>query len=265
MDHFWKLKCQKDYWAECTFKYTKLNPCVCPLPLWKEYYLKLFNVYQTRKPLPLDICPREMCGHRKRDNKDRTVNIFLVGDSGVGKTAVFSRLLGQVDKQFKHRATGKPISPTKCIGFHTYTVCSNNTTTCTPMQETRGPRIQCVVWDTSGRSVYMDQLLDRYDLSHAFAVFFDITSYETFFNVVTWLNHIRNMASKGVPILLVGTKLDQRQERQVDWLEAADFALAFGLPYVECSSCDGVNVQDVARYLAQAAITYAAREGNRDD
>ena len=259
MDHFWKMKCKKDFWAECCYGCTVWNPCVCPMPSWRKFYNKLFTVNQTRKALSIDICPRRTCTHRKRDDIQQTVKIFLIGDSGVGKTVLFSRLLGQVDKCFHHKKTRKPLSLelTKCVGFHTYSVCNDYTNKTSG--ESVGHRTKCVVWDTSGRSVYMDQLLDNYDKAHAFAVFFDITSYVTFFNVAMWLNGIRNMASKGVPVLLVGTKLDQRHDRQVEWMEAADFALNHGLLFIECSSRDKVNLTDIARYLSEVAIDYAMR------
>lgn len=49
-------------------------------------------------------------------------------------------------------------------------------------------------------------------------------------------------AGRQVPGVVVGNKTDLRSVAVVDSVEAADFAHAQGLSFVECSAVDNVNV-----------------------
>ena len=126
-----------------------------------------------------------------------------------------------------------------------------------------GKPIQLGLWDTAGQEDY-DRLRPlSYPQTDVFLVCYSIISQSSFQNVKTkWIPEIRHHVPEA-PFLLVGTKIDLRNDQEVrqkvgDPLsEAAGHALAKELGarnYVECSALTQEKLKEVFDEAIRAAL-----------
>ena len=105
------------------------------------------------------------------------------------------------------------------------------------------------IWDTSGQERF-SKLINAYykNLSGAILVF-DITNYESFKSIEAWhsnlLSNINENSRGYFPLILVGSKLDMANDREVLYNEATNLAKKLGCVYIECSAKSGVNITKI--------------------
>ena len=167
--------------------------------------------------------------------------VCLFGDGGVGKTTLISRFLTDVFKGGSEITIG--------VDFHIKKL------------EIQEKRITLQIWDFAGEERFRF-LLPSYVLGASGGIFmFDITRYSSLRNFQDWLNIVRQ-GYKGplehIPILMVGSKLDLEYKRAVSRDEAFELAKKNNLfGYIECSSKDGQNVQEVFLEIARIMMKKA--------
>ena len=82
-------------------------------------------------------------------------------------------------------------------------------------------------------------------------VVYDITKRQTFDNIQTWLDDVRNESPKNALIILIGNKIDLYQERQISYDEGNDFAKKNEIMFAETSAKTGEGVDDIFRKSAK--------------
>lgn len=160
---------------------------------------------------------------------DVLVKLLLVGDSGVGKSAILSRY---ADDKF----TESYIS-TIGVDFKIRTT------------EFAQKIVKLQIWDTAGQERFRTITASYYRGSHGVVVAFDVSDADTFKNVPMWIKEIRHYAPEGIPIVVVGNKTDLK--RIVMEQDARDFATRLGFKYVEVSAKEGKNVHAVFETLLE--------------
>jgi Ras-related protein Rab-11A len=140
--------------------------------------------------------------------------VILIGDTGVGKSTLFSRL------------TNAPHDNAPTIGIELGT-----TLTVIP----DGTVIKINLWDTAGQEFYHSIVKNYYrDIVGAIFVF-DLSNKETFEKIKhTWLEEFNKSNQNYIKNMLVGNKSDL--VREVSYLEAKEFAEKNGMKYHEISS-----------------------------
>ncbi len=167
-----------------------------------------------------------------------TLKFLMVGDTGVGKTALIERL---VDDTFSNslRADIK-------FDYKERTVFIDNSI------------IKLQVWDylstNCQRQQYPLRNIPQNPASrgaHGFVVVFDLTEQLSYNNAKLWLNEIERY---GGPLfhrtILVGNKTDRYAHRMIDMDVAQKFAQSLGISYIETSCKTGDNVINAFTMLA---------------
>ncbi|KAL4573432.1 hypothetical protein LXL04_020237 [Taraxacum kok-saghyz] len=103
-------------------------------------------------------------------------------------------------------------------------------------------------WDTAGQEWVHTITSEEY---MGIIIVYDVTDMESFNNVKQWLSEIDRYANESVCKLLVGNKCDLIENKVVDTQTAKAFADELGIPFLETSAKDSVNVE-------QAFLTMAA-------
>ena len=158
--------------------------------------------------------------------------VLLLGDSTVGKTCF---LMKYTDKTFQdiHMAT---------IGLD-YRLRS--------MKLKSGKSIKLQIWDTAGQDRFRAITKNYYKGSHGIILIYDITNTQSFENVKTWVNQIREEASSNVIIYIAGNKVDMEDERKVDRDDGEKLAEELGFPFVETSAKNGININETFEDLVE--------------
>lgn len=78
---------------------------------------------------------------------------------------------------------------------------------------------------------------------------FDLTDRQSFVSANQWRREASKNARSPVPTILVGTKADLADRRQVSTEEAKEFAQHAGMSYFETSAKDDIGVDEAMRVL----------------
>ena len=152
--------------------------------------------------------------------------VLLLGDACTDKSAFLMRYM---DKTFQdiHMAT---IS----LDYRLKT-----------MKLKKGKNIKLQIWDTAGQDRFRAITKNYYKGSHGIILLYDVTNLQSFENIKSWINQIREEASPNVVIYLVGSKIDLEEERKVTKKDGEKLAEELGLPFLEASGKSGINVNEV--------------------
>jgi small GTP-binding protein len=156
--------------------------------------------------------------------------LIVVGDAGVGKTALARRYTeGKFDETYVL---------TLGVDFFTKAV------------KVKGHKIKLVIYDTAGQEVF-DFVRGLYFEGSAGAVIaYSVTSRKSFERIAYWRDQVEQRC-KGIPVMLVGCKVDLEDRREVARQEGQARAKQEKMAFVESSAKSDLNVGDVFQKLAE--------------
>ena len=174
---------------------------------------------------------------------DLMFKVCLFGDGGVGKTTLINRYLTGVFKTDSSITIG--------VDFHVKRI------------EVNSKKVSLQIWDFAGEERFRF-LLPNYVVGASAGIFmYDITRYSSLKNFDEWLEIFKNGYKNSdhnpqLPIIMVGGKLDLQFKRAVSSKEAFEIARKRNLyGFVECSSKDGRNVEDIFYETAKMMLQRA--------
>ena len=159
-----------------------------------------------------------------RAEYDYLFKLILIGDAGVGKSSLLSRF---TDDHF----TESYIS-TIGIDFKVRTL------------ELVGERIKLQLWDASGQKRFETVVSAYYRGCQGFILVYDISDQKSFENIKKMLQDIVEFNGEEAIKLLVGNKSDLFATREVNYETAEKFANQLGIPFIETSAKDAINVEE---------------------
>ena len=154
---------------------------------------------------------------------DFKLKIVVVGDSGVGKTNLIRRFI-QDDFQSNSKATVG-------VEFFSKSFKINDNV------------FKIEIWDTAGQERYKSITAAYYKGAKGGLVVYDVTSKTSFDNVDNWVSEIKEKASTDMKTMMIGNKIDLKDERTVSTEEAMEKAKLLELPLMEASALDSTNVK----------------------
>lgn len=117
-----------------------------------------------------------------------------------------------------------------------------------------GLAFDCMIVDTSGDDIFSAIHNSIFEKSVGFIAMFSIDSGESFEAVDGFISSVRaTQPGEKVPFILVGTKGDLANKREVSEEDAKRKAETYGVEYVESSAKDPVNVEETFTSLVRLA------------
>jgi len=162
--------------------------------------------------------------------------VILVGDGAVGKTSMVHRFV-EGSFQSDYKATiGTSIMKKEC------------------RFEGLESKVRMIIWDLAGQEQFM-RVRQMY-LSNAEAGFivYDVTRRETFEHIKHWKKELDTAHLKGISLILVGNKIDLKEQREVTEFEGRNLAEELKISYIETSAKTGDNIEEAFRVLALQMI-----------
>jgi small GTP-binding protein len=146
------------------------------------------------------------------------MKIVLLGDSSVGKSALVMRY---ISNQIPANAKA-----TVGVAFFKKSIVDPDT-----KQE-----YTTQIWDTAGQEKFQSVTTHHYRNADGALLVFDITSEASFQGLDRWLTELYENTDPSTVVMLVGTKVDLNQQRQVSEERARAWARKNSLLYSETSS-----------------------------
>ncbi|MES1910021.1 MAG: hypothetical protein MHM6MM_002687 [Cercozoa sp. M6MM] len=171
--------------------------------------------------------------------RDILMKVVIVGDAGVGKSALLNR--------FGNGAFDPSYISTIGVDFLVKVV--------TPKSSPSGQQVKLQLWDTAGQERFRAITRAYYSGAHAIVVCFDLNAYDSFEHVTRWVQEVRRHNATG-QLLLCGTKSDQSKRV----VPAADIEalqherLREEVKYFETSSLTGDGVDDMFNHAIEEYV-----------
>lgn len=167
--------------------------------------------------------------------------LCIFGDGGTGKTTLIQRYLEGMFKATFRQTVGMDFYLKKL--------------------ELGEKKCSLQVWDFAGEEKFRFLLPGAVSGANGCIFLYDITRYLTFKNLYNWLsvfNESNKEQGQTVSTILVGSKLDLAETRAVAEADAVKFSKDNGfLDYIECSSKNGANVEEVFLKIAELMLKNA--------
>lgn len=169
----------------------------------------------------------------KQENYEHKISIILLGDSSVGKTCFYNHFL--YGRYIKSSYSTIGIDMEKKI------FCYKKT------------NILIMISDTAGQERFRSLTKNYYSRADGILLFFDITNRNSFETIHNWKNDIDSNlgVDSKIVIILVGNKQDKKNNRKISYDEAMKLAQEINIPYYECSSVTGHNVNVIINELVR--------------
>lgn len=166
-------------------------------------------------------------------NYDFIFKIILVGDSTVGKTSFIHKFCNDIYNGQYNITIGVEFEAKIIV------LDINN----------KNIRIKLYIWDTAGQERFRSITKNYYKDTAGIILCYDTTSIITFDHLNNWLKDIKSECSSDVKIILVGTKTDLTNLKQVKTEDGLNYANEHNLPFYEASAKNNINVKEVFHKL----------------
>ncbi|XP_054977327.1 ras-related protein Rab-19-like [Sorex araneus] len=169
------------------------------------------------------------------ENVDFRFKVIVIGDSTVGKTSVL-----------QHFATG------------VYSAAQQSTIGVDfilRFLDIDGKKVKMQLWDTAGQERYRNITQSYYRRVDAAIIAYDITRRSSFESVPHWIGEVKMYGATDTVIMLMGTKSDLCERRQVLFQEARTMAEKHGLlAALETSAKESSNINEAFELMAKELI-----------
>ena len=151
------------------------------------------------------------------------LKLLLLGDSSVGKTSILLKYISNKFDESSISTVGVDYMD-KIIDYNKF-------------------KIKLQIWDTSGEEKFRTITKNFYRNADGLLVVFDLTKKESYDHIRSWINEAKENNDK-LKTILIGNKLDLKDERIVTIDVAKQFAEKNNLKYIETSAKDGTNINE---------------------
>ncbi|CRK96488.1 CLUMA_CG010006, isoform A [Clunio marinus] len=156
-------------------------------------------------------------------NSHIKLKILVIGESGVGKSSLMLRF---TDDKFDANE-----QPTIGVDFKVKHL------------ELDGEKIYLQIWDTAGQERFRTLIPSYYRDATGAILVYDVTKTSSFQKLETWLEELETNTNQNITKMIVGNKIDLKDERRVDREMGKKFAKQQRALFVETSAASNINVQ----------------------
>ena len=160
--------------------------------------------------------------------------VIVIGDPAVGKTSLLTKF---AKNQFEERYL-----PTIGVSILKELI----------ELEEKDVTVSLMFWDIAGQPQFYMLHRPYYNGADGMILVFDTTRSSTFSNVNNWYNSAVKYGLSGIPRILIGNKVDLKDERKIIRPMAEHLSEKLNAPYFETSALTGENVKIVFQKIAES-------------
>ena len=102
--------------------------------------------------------------------------------------------------------------------------------------------VRVKIWDTAGQEKFKSLTRNFYKNSHGVIICYDVTNRQSFENIETWVDSIKDNSASNIKMVLVGNKIDL--EREVTTEEGERLAQYYHVPFFETSAKTNIGINE---------------------
>ena len=159
--------------------------------------------------------------------ENQKYKMIFVGDQGTGKTCILNRFAtNQFDEQYQ---------TTIGLDFQSKNVSIHD------------QDVRLLLYDTAGQEKFRSLIPMYIRESNIILLVYDITRKESFDNIPKWFTDVLNIKSNDAIYVLVGNKIDLKDQRKVTYNEGKKLADEKNIIFEEVSAKTGENFEELFR------------------
>ena len=163
--------------------------------------------------------------NKPKEKECYVVKIIIIGNQSVGKTNLINRYVkGEFSNDYMIT-----------IGMD-FLTCN---------LELDDKIFKLRLWDTAGSERFRSVTKGYYSNSCCALIVYDITDLNSFTSVKQWIEDCHSLASKNIHLVLVGNKIDLKDQRKVTKEEGEELATDNGMDFFESSALSGENIENI--------------------
>ena len=159
--------------------------------------------------------------------------VIVIGDPAVGKTSLLNKF---ATNKFEERYL-----PTVGVSIVKEPL----------ILESKNATVNLMFWDVAGQPQFYMLHRPYFNGADGMILVFDVTRSSTFSNVNNWFTTAVKYGLSHVPRILIGNKIDLKDERKIILPMAEHLSEKLGAPYYETSALNGDNVKSVFYKIAE--------------
>jgi len=163
---------------------------------------------------------------------DAIYKVIVIGDPAVGKTSLLSKY---ATNQFEEKYL-----PTVGVSILKEPIELKD----------KDAGVTLMFWDIAGQPQFYMLHRPYFNGADGMLLVFDITRSSTFSNVNNWYSSAVKYGLSGIPRILIGNKVDLKDERKIILPMAEHLSEKLNAPYFETSALTGENIKVVFNKIA---------------
>lgn len=167
--------------------------------------------------------------------------VLVIGDPFVGKTSLI--------RKYTENKFEKNYIPT--IGVN---LCKHTLALPAKPNDDQKRQAALIFWDIAGQQSFDKMHMAYFQGAHGVIMVFDVTDPESLDNVTHWREACEKYNVAGAACLLVGNKIDLKEDRKVQREAGETVARELGTTYHETSALTGENVSTIFREVYEAIV-----------
>ena len=192
-----------------------------------------------------------MTGNKDDDNlvfherSEMIYKIIVIGDPAVGKTSLLTNFCG--DKfQFEYVPT---------VGVN---ITKEKLTVKNDMG--KDTDVSLMIWDVAGQPQFYMLHRPYFNGADGMMLIYDVTRSSSFSNVNNWYSTAVKYGLSGIPRLLIGNKIDLKDEKKIILPMAEHLSQKLNAPFFESSASTGENVSEIFHKIGELTLLSKLQE-----
>ena len=166
---------------------------------------------------------------------DYSIKLLVLGDLSVGKTSFIYRFIEDKFDSYQITTTG--------LDLKTADIILDN------------KKIRVQLWDTAGEEKFNSITKNLILRVQGIIILFDLTNKESFENLGSWIEIIRDHCGNKMQMLIVGNKNDLEEEKDIDEEDIHKFVKAEKIKFIKTSCQTGENIKKAVEMICKIIIS----------
>ena len=172
------------------------------------------------------------------------LHITILGKGVVGKTSLINRFLN-IEIPKNHDPTiEEKFKITKIINYE---------------------KLNLEILDTAGEKNYQNMFNSWVNKGDGFILVFAINDKESFDYLKNIKNKINEIKGENIPIILIGNKIDLKDEREIDEKDIKELIKKWNVEFIECSAKENINCDVILNLIALKWKNYEKNKNNNNN